>query len=146
MAEHEIPPPFRSLFGGPALDEPKPPAPPDAEDDGDDDDDGHHFHVHVQMTVPKVLVLSDGSVRSDGWGGTLLVGWGWLASASTVALALWAAWAWRDLAYLALSYVLTFSVVAIVAMVALWLVVTVVGRVSLKVTRWIERRKASVQP
>lgn len=91
--EREIPPAFRALFGGgTSTDEPAPPPPVDP-DEGDGGD-GHHHHFHLQITTPKLIVLSDGSVRTDGYGGTLLVGWCWLASAVTVWVLVQAAWHW----------------------------------------------------
>ena len=91
MAEHnELPPPFRALFAGPALDEPAPPPPIEPDDD---QGDGPNIFP-LRFTIPKLIVLSDGSTRTDGWTGSLLVGWFWLASAATAWVVLQAAWGW----------------------------------------------------
>ena len=90
MADRDIPQPFRSLFGGPALDEPAPPDPPEVEPEEEDDDDDQHIHfVH-----PVVLLLSNGGMQTTAWKGSLLVGWGWLASFVTVWCVVDAVWWW----------------------------------------------------
>lgn len=134
MAEHEIPPPFRALFGGPALVEPAPPPPVEPSDKDGGPGDGHH-HFHFRVAIPKLIVLSDGSTRTDGWAGSLLVGWGWLASFVTV----WAA----GQAVSAYVPMLLFSILAAVAMVVLWITLGAFAEVqrAALVRRW-QRRKA----
>lgn len=83
MAEINVPPVFRA-----ALDEPAPPPPPDVEDEGDDD--GEHVHI----VCPAVTVWADGSITARGWTGSALIAWFHVASAVTIALALWAVWNW----------------------------------------------------
>lgn len=58
---------FRSALEAPAP--PEPPVPDEEDDDGDDE--GHH--IHLRIVPPLVLVLRDGSVRTDGPAGTALV-------------------------------------------------------------------------
>lgn len=132
MADRDIPQPFRALFGGPALDEPAPPPPVDPDQDSDDDHD-HHMHLH--FVVPKLIVLSDGSTRTDGWAGSIL--WSWCLLASLVTI-------WQ-VAQAVSAYVplFLFSVLAAVAMVVLWITLGAFAEVKrAALVRWWTGRKA----
>lgn len=76
-----------------ALEEPAPPDPPAPVEDGGDGDDGYYV-LHCTCPRPLVSVLDDGSVKTRGWPGSLLIGWYWIASAVAAYVLASAAWGW----------------------------------------------------
>lgn len=113
MADRDIPPPFR----GPALDEPAPPEPPEIEPEEDDGDHGRHHHIH--FIHPVVMLLSNGGLQTTGWKGSLLVGWGWLTSFVTIAVALWAGYTWLMVVRETVTMVFVVAVTVLVAVLSL---------------------------
>lgn len=126
------------------VDGPTPPPPPEPIDDRDDDD---RQHIHIEC--PTIAVWSDGSTSTQGLGGTLLVAWFHIASAVTIALALWLLWS--GLASVGVVEVVALSVWSLI-WVALFLLL---GAITAAVSEWWTRRRlrrraaaadAAVQP
>lgn len=139
MSEHEIPSPFRQVFGGPTLDEPAPPPPVEPADGGD----GGHFHHVFDVPMPIFAVYPDGGVVAQDWRGTLFLVWLGLATFVTswaIAAAVWSAASFVTSVTALLMIALAVGATSI-GLTTLWAIRSVVGRWQ----RWRARRWAGSQ-